>query len=221
MLPLLWKDIRLNRYVLAMAVFVVDTPYLTTVLFLSAFTGEPETNTSVSERLSIAFPFSLLFLALISAFIGGYPIAAEKSERTDRFLDYLPPTRLAIVSSKVLVAIGLLLLAWAIPALVYLAGIKHLAMTSGILRYAISASLILFGLAWLLSLYVRSSTLSGLAAIVGAIFLLIVVRRITFALFGSHVDNKVMMSIMLWASVAGAIATVLAGFGLFLRKPAD
>ena len=92
LLPLVWKDIRLNKYVLAMALFVVDTPYVVTVFFLSAFTGDSEINTYVPERLSIAFPFSLLFLALISAFIGGYPIAAEKSERTDRFLAYLPPS---------------------------------------------------------------------------------------------------------------------------------
>ena len=221
LLPLVWKDIRLNKYVLAMALFVVDTPYVVTVFFLSAFTGDSEINTYVPERLSIAFPFSLLFLALISAFIGGYPIAAEKSERTDRFLAYLPPSRLAVVTSKVLVAIGLLVLAWAVPALVYFTGFKPSPMHSGILRYAVSASLILFGLAWLLSLYVRSSTLSGLAAIVIAIFLLIVVRRLTFAYYGSHVEGTQMMSIMLWSSVAAAVAAVVTGFGLFLRMPAD
>ncbi len=78
LLPLLWKDIRLNRYVILLAIFLVDTPYLTTAFALSAFTGDSEVNTSLTERLSIAFPFSLLFLALASAFIGGTPIAAEK-----------------------------------------------------------------------------------------------------------------------------------------------
>ena len=124
LLPLLWKDIRLNKYVMLLTVFLVDTPYVTTAFGLSAFTGDPETQTDLTERLTIAFPFSLFFVALASAFIGGSPIAAEKAEQTDRFLDYLPPTRRLVVISKFLIAMSLLALAWIGPLIVYFAWVR-------------------------------------------------------------------------------------------------
>ena len=161
LLPLLWKDIRLNRYVHCDGGVSGRHAVLDDGLWLGAFTGDPETNTSFTERLSIAFPFSLLFLAIASAFIGGTPIAAEKSERTDRFLAYLPPTRLAVVSSKVLIALGLLLLAWAVPLVVYFCGRQRKPARRGMCATRRSAaSLILFGPVWLISLFVRSSTAS-------------------------------------------------------------
>jgi ABC-type transport system involved in multi-copper enzyme maturation permease subunit len=220
LLPLLWKDVRLNKFVMVLALFLVDTPYLTTVLFLSAFTGDPENNTSVTERLTIAFPFSLLFMALASAFIGASPISAEKAERTDRFLAYLPPTRLAVVTSKALIALGLLLLAWIVPLGVFFACVKP-GPTKFFLYYALSASLILFALAWLVSLYVRSSTLAAMLAIVGSIALLIAVRKLAFAYYGPHIDNVHMIHLLLWSSIGVAIAGLAAGIAIFLRLPAD
>jgi ABC-type transport system involved in multi-copper enzyme maturation permease subunit len=228
LLPLLWKDIRLNKYVILMAVFLVDTPYVTTALGLSAFTGDPETNTSLTERLSIAFPFSLFFLAIASAFIGGYPISAEKAERTDRFLDFLPPTRLAVVSSKVLIALGLLLLAWIGPAIVYFAVVRPAIADSAIkggakffVYHCISASLILFGLSWLASLYIRSSTLCGMAAIVGWIAVLTIVRKSSFAYHNGRFDNAHMVNCLPWIALAIAVSSLAVGVGLFLRTPPD
>jgi ABC-type transport system involved in multi-copper enzyme maturation permease subunit len=228
LLPLLWKDLRLNKYVILLTVFFVDTPYLTTALGLSAFTGEPEDNTPLTERLSIAFPFSLLFLAIVSAFIGGYPITAEKAERTDRFLDYLPPTRLQVVTSKVLIALSLLLLAWIGPTIVYFEYVRPTAV-GGMMRegsrflilYALSTSLILFGLAWLASLYIRSSTLCGLAAFVGWLAVLIIVRRISFALRHGHTDNAHMVDGLLWVAIGIVVSSLAAGILLFLRTPSD
>ena len=174
----------------------------------SAFTGDPETKTSLVERLSIAFPFSLLFLAIASAFIGGSPITAEKAERTDRFLDFLPPTRLQVIASKLLIAVGLLLLAWIGPTIVYFACVRP-KVTGSVMRegthaglyYAISASLILFGLAWLASLYVRSSALCVLAAFVGWLIVLTIVRRCSFAYHHGRFDIPHMVDALLWISI--------------------
>jgi ABC-type transport system involved in multi-copper enzyme maturation permease subunit len=216
LVPLLWKDIRLNRFVILLAIFLVDTPYLTTAFALSAFTGDSEINTSLTERLSIAFPFSLLFLALASAFIGGTPIAAERAERTDRFLAYLPPTRLAVVTSKVMIAISVLLLAWIVPLVVFFACDRP----KNILFTGLSASLVLFGLAWLVSLYVRSSTVSGLASLIGGVIVLIAVRKLCFAYYGTQASSH-MVDVMLWASIGFVVVTFATGIGLFLRLPAD
>ena len=184
------KTFGLTSTSLLLTVFLVDTPYVTTAFGLSAFTGEPENNTPLTERLSIAFPFSLFFLAIASAFIGGYPISAEKAERTDRFLDYLPPTRLAGGDQQVLIALGSVAVGLdrAGDRLFHRACVRRWrAADDGwgevlIVYHAISASLILFGLAWLASLYVRSSTLCGLAAIIGWIAVLTIVRKIVLRL---------------------------------------
>ena len=49
------------------------------------------------------------------------------------------------------------------------------------LYYGLSASLILFGLAWLASVFIRSSTVCGLAAFVGWLAILTIMRRFSFA----------------------------------------
>ena len=228
LLPLLWKDIRLNKYMILLAIFLVDTPYLTTALGLSAFTGEPEDNTPLSERLSIAFPFSLFFLAIASAFIGANPNTAEKSERTDRFLAYLPPTRLAVVTSKVLIALSLFFLAWIGPVVVYFACLRP-AVSGGIVGlgvklivyHCISASLIVFGFSWLASMFVRSSTLCGMAAIVGWIAVLTIVRKSPFAYHQGRFDTAHMLDCLPWIGLAIAVSSLAVGIGLFLRTPAD
>ncbi len=228
LLPLLWKDLRLNASVILLAVFLVDTPYVTTAFGLEAFTGSPEDMTPLTERLSIAFPFSLLFLAIASAFIGGSPITAEKADGTDRFLAYLPPTRLAVVTSKVLIALGILLLAWLGPTIVYFTVVRPASMdgmmkagTKFAIYYALSASLILFGLAWLASLYIRTSTLCGLAAFVGWIAIMAVVRRFYFAYHPGRAEAAHLVDVLLWTSIPIALVAMAAGIGLSLRKPAD
>ncbi|HEX4146312.1 MAG TPA: hypothetical protein VHY91_22620 [Pirellulales bacterium] len=227
LLPLLWKDLRLNKYMILLAVFLVDTPFVTTALGLSAFTGEPEDNTPLTERLTIAFPFSLFFLAIASAFIGGSPVTAEKSERTDRFLAYLPPTRWAVVTSKLLIALGLFVLAWAGPAFVYFYFLRSVAVeglvgagVKLIVYHCITASLMLFGLSWLVSMYVRSSTLCGLAAIVGWIVVLTIVRKTWFVLHGRP-GMAHMIDYLPWIGGAIAVLSLAAGIVLFLRAPAD
>ena len=61
LLPLLWKDIRLNKYVMLLTVFLVDTPYVTTAFGLSAFTGDPENadrpDGTADDRLSVQLVF--------------------------------------------------------------------------------------------------------------------------------------------------------------------
>lgn len=228
LLPLLWKDVRLNKYVMALTVFFIDTPYVTTAFGLSAFTGDPETNTSLTERLSIAFPFSLIFLAIVSAFIGGFPITAEKTDRTDEFLDYLPPTRLMVVMSKVVIALGLLVLAWIGPMIVYFAYVRPTVEGRAIseathvaLYYAMSASLILFGLAWLTSVYARSSTICGLVAFIGWLAVLTILRNSSAAYYHGPGSAIGMVSVLLWISIGIAVAALTAGIGLSLRTPAD
>jgi ABC-type transport system involved in multi-copper enzyme maturation permease subunit len=223
LLPLLWKDIRLNKYVILLAIFLVDTPYVTTAFGLSLFTGEPEGHTSLAERLAIAFPFSAIFAAIASAFIGASPIGAEKAERTDRFLDYLPPTRLTVVTSKVLIAIGLLALAWLGPTIVYFTCLRP-EPPGGLkiaLSFAVAASLMLFGLAWLASCYVKSSMISVLAAFIGAAGAQLAVRRILLITGHGNLAAPQIAQVMLWSSVGIGILALSAGAVIALRAPAE
>ena len=150
-------------------------------------------------------------------------MTSEKAERTDRFLDYLPPSRLEVVSSKLIVALGLLALAWVGPTLAYY-GARSEAKGDIMLfavRYALAASLILFGLSWLASFFIRSSMLCGLAAFFGWITVLLVIKRFVFVQPKGRFNAPEMVDGLLWVGVVVALASLVIGVLLFLRTPAD
>ncbi len=107
-----------------------------------------------------------------------------------------------------MIAIGLfLLLAWVVPLVVFFAcdrpkvTVRDERGSEVLCTWRVGQSLVLFGLAWLVSLYVRSSTVSGLASRDQAeIVLLIAVRKLCFAYYGPLASSH-MVGVMLWASI--------------------
>jgi uncharacterized membrane protein YjjB (DUF3815 family) len=90
-----------------------------------------------------------------------------------------------------------------------------------LLYQAVAASLTLFGLAWLASLYVRSAAICGLSALVGWLVVVLAVRRSPLSYDHGSFNAGHMADAMIWVGLAVAIVSLLAGVGLFLRMSQD
>jgi ABC-type transport system involved in multi-copper enzyme maturation permease subunit len=106
MTALLWKDYRLNRGVLLLGIALLLGPYA--AVFPLALYGHWPSLPPVGEwsaLLLAASFFSLGLSQLTLALLGGNSIAAERADRSAEFLAYLPPSRLQILASKLLLAL--------------------------------------------------------------------------------------------------------------------
>jgi ABC-type transport system involved in multi-copper enzyme maturation permease subunit len=142
-----------NRPVLAIGVIFFTLPYL--ILLVFALFGTWSDWWSAEALLGVA-TISLYLSTITFALLGGYAFAAERADRSAEFLAYLPPSRLAIVASKVVftVAVGLLLV------LVHQVIVRLLApllpgaeAVTEVADQPIipSAAILMFGVAWLCS----------------------------------------------------------------------
>jgi ABC-type Na+ efflux pump permease subunit len=106
MTTLLWKDYRLNRGVLLLGVTLLLGPYA--AVGAGALYGPWPSWPSVADwsaRLLDASFFSLALSPLTLAVLAGNSIASERADRSAEFLACLPPSRLEILASKLLLTL--------------------------------------------------------------------------------------------------------------------
>jgi hypothetical protein len=127
MTALLWKDYRLNRGVLLLGMALLLGPYAT-VLAGALHDHWPSwpPRGEWPALLQMASFFSLVLSQLTLGLLAGNSIASERADRSAEFLAYLPPSRLEILASKLLLAlltagviwaVNLSMTEWVIPAL--------------------------------------------------------------------------------------------------------
>jgi ABC-type transport system involved in multi-copper enzyme maturation permease subunit len=188
---LIWKDYRLNRVILWVALGLLVAPHL-----LAVYVTWRETAPSASApplpplaaNLLRSGTASLVLLQLTMALVGGNAIACERADRSAEFLAYLPVARGRILVSKLLVVLGLIALIW-LPNLVIM-GIAvqyfpeqviaansqeavHLAeLARNFLGGTAVAGLLCFTAAWLFSSFLDSPTFSIAAGLVAPALLM-------------------------------------------------
>jgi len=118
MRALIWKDLRLNRMILVMGATLFAAPFaiVAAAAWKEHWPGLPPVT---------RWPYGLLPAALVSlglslltlVTLAGNSIASERADRSAEFLAYLPPSRGAILASKVLVVLAPLGLVWAVDLL--------------------------------------------------------------------------------------------------------
>jgi ABC-type transport system involved in multi-copper enzyme maturation permease subunit len=115
MKALLWKDYRLSRPILMLGIVLFLAPYLTvagTALYTYGLSLPP-----VKVWPEALLPASLVSLGLslvTLVTLAGSSIATERADRSAEFLAYLPPARITILASKLVVVLAPVLFVWAV-----------------------------------------------------------------------------------------------------------
>lgn len=167
---LLWKDYRANRMILGLAIFLLVVPHLFVLVgVLATPRNSPadEYIPNLATGLIVSTVWSLGLLQVAAAFLGGNALAGERMERTAEFLAYLPVTRRQILTSKLVVVLGVLAVIW-LPNLLIL-GLASRGVTFGHtaaadafvpLRLMPFIGSAMFGIAWLASATSRNPSLA-------------------------------------------------------------
>lgn len=196
MRALLWKEYRLNRGVLLLGVALLLAPYAT-VLGVALHSHWPSWPPAAEwpGLLLTASLFSLGLSELTLVTLAGNSIASERADRSAEFLAYLPPSRLQILASKVLLALLAAGVIWAVnlfvgevvaPAL----GTSPASLAGSLAPRPLLAAtaVMLFGAGWLGSALLDSPAIAtslGIGATLAVPFVLMTV----LGLFGSSQDD--------------------------------
>ena len=213
MKALLWKDVRLLINIIWLSLALMAMPYLLLVL-VWAGGGSPA---MLSETLNEAAGTSLALSVLSASFAGGSALSAERVDGSARFLNYLPPQRLAIACSKFIVTAVLL-------AGVWLANLGVRAATDPFVRpeantlpdpgpgmlFALGAAVVMsFGVSWFFSSFMRTTGLPSFIAILIQILAVIVAPRVGIEI-NSPAGLKQLAAMGLITGVAGtAVGTAI------------
>ncbi len=174
---LLWKDCRVNLFVLIFGLAMLLGPFLVWlagVLYdywrYGAHVWRPET----CQIMGIT---SLSLSLLTIAMLGGNAVASERSDRSAEFLAYLPPSRWTVITSKIILAVGACLFIWVVNLVVIrwiapLMSVQGSSVAGSHPANAVSSlactSIILFGVAWMCSSFTASPAIATGAGIFSA-----------------------------------------------------
>jgi ABC-type transport system involved in multi-copper enzyme maturation permease subunit len=178
MLALLRKEWRLNRAVLIGCLVTAVMPYVVTVANL--WINPPRYSTYDPRHLIQAIQFAayacLVITVILAAAFGGLTFAGERRERTAEFLGMLPVSREAIIASKLIVPLACLVVLVTVHLLVLVAciawadriAVRLQGADEGVLFAAASAvsfGVAMFGIAWALSVFLRSPAIAAAVAL--------------------------------------------------------
>lgn len=181
MKSLLWKDFRLNRLIVIMAVALAILPY--PWMATLTFGREWRLWQSLSMWRSVlqnAGMMSLGVSILSGTLFAGNALACERAARSSEFLAYLPPPRWRILLSKTVIATGVLAVLAVANIIVVTMLTPMLAegsvdshylretMTGQVLIFS-SIAILFFGFAWLGSALLESPAIATCLGIAGGL----------------------------------------------------
>lgn len=173
MKALLWKDFRVNLFVLLFGLVMLCVPFLAGLVgaLYWQWHGQP-VRWWQSDAWVVMSLTSLGISLLTIAMLGGNAVAAERVDRSAEFLAYLPPSRRRIIGSKIILAAAAGAVIWGSNLGVIFGLAPHMAgwseavreLTSGSHRYDLtslaSVAIIVFGVAWLGSAWLASPAIA-------------------------------------------------------------
>jgi ABC-type transport system involved in multi-copper enzyme maturation permease subunit len=158
----------------------------------------------------------------IAAVLGGNAICCERAERSAHFLAYLPPTKLQILASKVLVGLCALAAYWGATFLLMRVvaplvnpdpyNFLHMVTSPG---PAIAGCILTYGVGWLGSAWLEKPTFPVLSALACPFALGISLTTVAMILGVSRFDVLEWTSVICWSL---GILAFTAGTALFLRR---
>jgi ABC-type Na+ efflux pump permease subunit len=171
MKALLWKDFRINLPIVVAAVLLCSAPYIAQIVAAVSSTWPALPAPPVWGQVLVVSSYtSLFFVQLITGFLGANAMASERADRSAEFLFYLPPSKLKILNSKFLLALGLTLTLWLANLLAadviggWLAHSAHRFPDDFPARPTVAATgVFIFGATWLASSFLSSTAYAFLA----------------------------------------------------------
>jgi hypothetical protein len=226
---LYWKEWRQNRVVIISLAVLLIVPYVFGLLGIAIEMHRPHPDPGFARQVLLGtclYSFALSQLAL--ALIGGNAIAGERSDRSAEFQAYMPLSRKKILGGKVLMALTVFAIVWIINPIV-VACLRHPDMPNGIDKDAPwivlgcgFAGLLFFGVAWLFSSFMTSSTYSAAAGIVAPIILGGLLAYINYLFLEKQLGGGMAEAVFVigYFSLGVLIAIVSFGLGcwLYLRR---
>ncbi|MCP4663824.1 MAG: ABC transporter permease subunit [bacterium] len=166
MKALLWKDCRVNQFVLIVGTVIFFLPYFIGLIggIFSQWYWDYDSVRGLGH-------LSLLLSLVTITMLGGNAMAAERADRSAEFLAYLPPSRRSLIASKIILAVGGSLFVWIVnlvTILVLAPRLRGAPPLDGALTEApgdrllvvVVTAVVLFGVAWLLSSFVASPAIA-------------------------------------------------------------
>jgi ABC-type transport system involved in multi-copper enzyme maturation permease subunit len=223
MLALLAKDWRLFRAPMVALIVVGAACYLIAL----ANTLYPQTDHDALESLFTAAVVSIELTGLLAAAYGGVAIAGERADRTADFLGLLPVSRMQIILSKWMVSLLMIGLCAAFHLLVL--GLCLLARSNihpgnvgprqvqwaTALPLWIGFTTSLFGIAWLLSTFLRSGPISACVSIATTIALF---AMVALRLDAGHYSEQQVPLVLGSLSLAAGLLSMFGGAIYYLRR---
>ncbi|MCC6699738.1 MAG: ABC transporter permease [Candidatus Hydrogenedentes bacterium] len=165
---LLWKDLRLFGDVFLAGVALVLASYL--IAFILVY-SDPQ-GFAWSKVIGGGASLTRFTSILICALMGGYAFAREAEDGSALFLASLPANRGRVVASKVLVSFTLVAAFWCVSLAVLLVtmramGVEWMGLQMMLVAMTgyISSGLLVFGVAWLLSVFLQSAVGAAFAGL--------------------------------------------------------
>jgi len=221
MTALLWKDFRLYRPLLILAVVLLVLPYLFGV-GLSAYAewrhGQGQWHTAYWQLLGAG---SLVVSLLTFALLGSVAIAAERQQRSAEFMAYLPPTRQAVLLSKAIVAVVPGLIIWAVNLLVIYAWAPQAGAVPDAGNYAgdgnlhqmilalAATSVLLFGAGWCCSTLCASHAAAAGASLIASPTVALGMRAMEYFFGWRHLLESWYVPVAVFLGVAGFVLGVV------------
>jgi ABC-type transport system involved in multi-copper enzyme maturation permease subunit len=158
---LLWREYRLNRWILVIGAAGILVPHL--IFFLAV--GNNDDTVLAFGKFMGAYGASSMFGYLAIAMLAGHAIAGERADRSAEFIAYLPLPRWRILASKLVlpliiiaVIMGMNLVSVNLLALPVDFPLAHMAD----LRVLPSALLATYGVSWLFSSLLSSPVIASI-----------------------------------------------------------
>ena len=218
MMALLWKDYRLNRFVLIAGTAIFLGPYAV-LGGVQAYMVWQEPGVPMPMSWPEVFALCTLLSAMLScltmALVGGNAMACERPDRSAEFLAYLPPTRRKILASKLLLAVMVGAVVWGLNASVAAFLLKfadrHHALEGFVTVGAIM--LLVFGASWLGSAVLASPGSAGVLGIGVTVFM-----AATAAYVSSRFGLADVESAIAWTGLVGGTACLVGGTVWYLCR---
>lgn len=218
---LLAKDWRLFRAPMVALIVVGAGCYL--IALANILYPQPEHDALQSLLTAAGISFELT--GLLAAAFGGVAIAGERADRTSDFLGLLPVTRMQIILSKWIAsifiigtcaALHLLILGLCVLARSDVANYgPHDMQWAVVLPLWIGFTTSLFGIAWLLSTFLRSGPISACISIATTIALF---AMVALRLDAGHYSDQQVPLILASTSMAVGLSTLIGGAIYYLRR---
>ena len=220
---LLWKDLRVQRVAILAATCVIVAPYVYAA-YEYLGNGSPISRTASEFRASLdeAGRITLIASLLVVAMLAGAAFAAERSDRSHEFLVTLPPTRLAILVSKILVVAAATAALWLLNPYVFMriATVLDAGPTSPLesadqmLGTVSAMALSVLGTGWLGSILVSNPASSLLIGLLSPFFSLLA----AFGISDPARDGNAFRVTFVCACLISGVSSLVGGAVCFLRR---